>query len=72
MSLSKSADQMSKFVCTVCRDLDTLDNDLVDTETSFQFQEEYVQNVSLDDIRKDRNINDGGVACFTHKSIDLK
>ena len=52
ISLSKSADQMSKFVCTVCRDLDTSDNDLVDTETSFQFQEEHVQNVSLDDYSK--------------------
>ena len=52
ISLSKSADQMSKFVCTVCRDLDTSDNDLVDTKTSFQFQEKHVQNVSLDDYSK--------------------
>ena len=130
-SLSKSTDQMSKFVCTVCRDLDTSDLDLFEPETSFQFQEEHVQNVSLDDpskifkqkglhflhlncnslpskieelrqfvssvsphvfcfsetkldksildgeigfenystIRKDRNRNGGGVACFIHKSL---
>ena len=134
-SLSNNPNQRSNFVCVVCRDnIDNLvvtENDSVVAETSFQFQEEHVQDISLDDysnifkqkglhflhlncnslpskieelrqfvlstsphiicfsetkldesitdgeigienyscVRKDRNRNGGGVACFIHKSI---
>ena len=57
-SLSKSVDQMSKFECTVCRDesnsiyQDTSEDDIAGTETSFQFQEEHVHDVHLDDYYK--------------------
>ena len=134
-SLSNDPTLRSHFVCVVCRNknnnLDLTEDDQIVAESSFQFQEEHVHDISLDDyssifkqkglhfihlncnsllskieelrtfivstsphiicfsetkldksisdreiaienyscVRKDRNRNGGGVACFIHKSI---
>ena len=133
ISLSKNPILKSHFVCVVCREKnqDISEDDSTVAETSFQFQEDHVHDISLDDynsifkqkglhfihlncnsllskieelrtfilstsphiicfsetkldksisdgeiaidnyscVRKDRNRNGGGVACFIHKSI---
>ena len=51
--LSKNQTEMSKFVCIICKEnmenLTSNENDLPANEISFQFQEEHLQDISLDD-----------------------
>ena len=52
-SLSNNPNLMSHFVCVICRDkdLDLIEDDPTAAESSFQFQEEHVHDISLDDYK---------------------
>ena len=49
----KNQTKMSKFVCIICKEntenLTSNENDLPENEISFQFQEEHLQDITLDD-----------------------